>query len=186
MAQVSIPPSPATITRRAPLTSLPNAVNSPFQNITAAAAAKRQRSLSIAQREASYSGQQPPQKKQIVEVPVRTPVRPSNIDSRVNPSRRQAVRPRTVAGSPPAYNGGTNNNHQQLQRKAVAKATVEQQVNLENVRAWQRHYRKVFPSYVFYFESLPEDVAIKFQKQIQLLGAVCVAIFYRRLSLCDY
>lgn len=170
------------MTRRAPLTSLPNAVNSPFQNITAAA--KRQRSLSIAQREASY-GQQPPQKKQIVEVPVRTPVRPSNIDSRVNPSRRQAVRTRTVAGSPPAYNGGTSNN-QQLQRKAVAKATIEQQGNLENVRAWQRHYRKVFPAYVFYFESLPDDVAVKFQKQIQLLGAVCDAIICHRWSFCNY
>lgn len=174
MAQVSVPPSPAAMTRRAPLTSLPNAVNSPFQ-ITAAA--KRQRSLSVAHRE-PY-GQQPPQKKQIVEVPVRTPVRQSNIDSRVNPSRRQAVRTRAVAGSPPAYNGVTNNNNQQLQRKAVAKITMEQG-NLESVRAWQRHYRKVFPTYIFYFESLPDDVATKSQKQIQLLGAVCDAIFYHR------
>lgn len=173
MAQVSIPPSPAAMTRRAPLTSLPNAVNSPFQNITAAA--KRQRSLSIAQREAY--GQQPPQKKQIVEVPVRTPVRPSNVDPRANISRRQSVRTRAVAGSPPAYNGVTSSN-QQLQRKAVAKTTVEQQGNLESVRAWQRHYRKVFPTYVFYFESLPDDVATKFQKQIQLLGAVCDAVLH--------
>lgn len=172
MAQVSVPPSPAAMSRRTPLSNLPNAVNSPYQSI-AAAAAKRQRSLSIAQRDTPYS-QQPPQKKQIVEVPVRTPVRMSGVDSKVNPSRRQAVRTRTVAGSPPAYNGITNSNsNQQLQRKAVAKTTVEQQNSIESVRAWQRHYRKVFPTYVFYFESLPDDVAAKFQKQIQSLGAVC-------------
>jgi regulatory subunit for Cdc7p protein kinase len=171
MAQVSIPPSPAAMSRRAPLSNLPNEVNSnPYSSITAAAA-KRQRSLSTAQRETTY-GQQPPQKKQIVEV-LRTPVRNSNADSKVNPSRRQAVRTRTNAGTPPAYNGVGNNNNQQIQRKAVAKTFTDQQNSLESVRAWQRHYRRMFPSYVFYFESLPDDVAAKFQKQIQSLGAVC-------------
>lgn len=179
MAQVSIPPSPAAMSRRAPLSNLPNEVNSnPYSSITAAVA-KRQRSLSTAQRE-TY-GQQPPQKKQIVEV-LRTPVRNSNSDSKVNPSRRQATRTRTTA-TPPAYNNGVgNNNSQQVQRKAVAKVVNDQQNSLESVRAWQRHYRRVFPSYVFYFESLPEDVAAKFQKQIQSLGAKLEKFFSNEVT----
>ncbi|KAH8154107.1 uncharacterized protein LAJ45_01874 [Morchella importuna] len=168
------------MSRRAPLSNLPNEVNSnPYSSITAAAA-KRQRSLSTAQRETTY-GQQPPQKKQIVEV-LRTPVRNSNADSKVNPSRRQAVRTRTTAGTPPAYNGVGNNNNQQIQRKAVAKPFTDQQNSLESVRAWQRHYRRMFPSYVFYFESLPDDVAAKFQKQIQSLGAKLEKFFSNEVT----
>lgn len=44
--------------------------------------------------------------------------------------------------------------------------------NLETIRQWQKHYRKAFPQYVFYFESVPEDVRSRVSRQIQHLGAV--------------
>lgn len=44
--------------------------------------------------------------------------------------------------------------------------------SIENVRQWQKHYRKVFPNFVFYFESIPEDVRGKCSKHIMSLGAV--------------
>jgi regulatory subunit for Cdc7p protein kinase len=45
--------------------------------------------------------------------------------------------------------------------------------SLESIRQWQRHYRKAFPQFVFYFESVPDDVRTKVSRQIQYLGAVC-------------
>jgi len=46
--------------------------------------------------------------------------------------------------------------------------------NLETIRQWQKHYRKVFPEYTFYFESIPEDLKGRFSRQIASLGAVCL------------
>src|SRR5947209_7898632 len=99
MAQVSVPPllSPATMSRRAPLSTLPNAINSPYHGV---GTGKRQRP----QREVTY-GQPPPIKKQIVEVTVKTPVRHSHQESRVPPGRKQVLRARGGAGgSPTAFN----------------------------------------------------------------------------------
>lgn len=47
---------------------------------------------------------------------------------------------------------------------------------LENVRQWQRHYRKAFPEFVFYFESVPHDVRLKCLKQLDALGAVSIRV----------
>ena len=44
--------------------------------------------------------------------------------------------------------------------------------NLEIIRQWQKHYRRVFPQFVFYFESIPDDIRSRFAKQITSLGAV--------------
>lgn len=43
----------------------------------------------------------------------------------------------------------------------------------ETLRQWQRYYRKAFPTFVFYFESIPGDVRQKCVRQIMGLGAVC-------------
>jgi regulatory subunit for Cdc7p protein kinase len=53
---------------------------------------------------------------------------------------------------------------------------AEQQT--EDVRAWQKHYRKAFPSYVFFFENIPQDVLLKAQKQILSLEAVRIIAEY--------
>jgi hypothetical protein len=41
-----------------------------------------------------------------------------------------------------------------------------------NIHAWQRHYRKVFPSFIFYFDGLPVDLRVRFSRQAGLFGAV--------------
>jgi hypothetical protein len=43
---------------------------------------------------------------------------------------------------------------------------------LDTIRQWQRHYRKAFPQFVFYFDSIPDDVRRKFSRQVIALGAV--------------
>jgi regulatory subunit for Cdc7p protein kinase len=43
---------------------------------------------------------------------------------------------------------------------------------MDTIRQWQRHYRKAFPQFVFYFDSIPEDVRRKFSRQVVALGAV--------------
>ncbi|RPA96844.1 hypothetical protein L873DRAFT_1693353 [Choiromyces venosus 120613-1] len=162
MASVSIhPPSPAAMSRRAPLTTLPNAVNSPYHSITAAAA-KRQRT----QRDLSYSQSTTSTKDQVAEITVRATSRASNTESRIAPIRKRALGRSTTAGDPPTFNGVS---HAQAQRRAAGRGT--EQNNIDSVRAWQRHYKKVFPDYVFYFENIPEDVAQKCQKQLSHLGA---------------
>lgn len=49
---------------------------------------------------------------------------------------------------------------------------VSNEKDLETIRQWQKHYRKAFPSFVFYFESLPDEVGLRFSRQILLLGGV--------------
>ena len=44
--------------------------------------------------------------------------------------------------------------------------------DIESVRMWQKYYRKVFPTFVFYFESIPDDSRYKASRQVAALGAV--------------
>ncbi|KAF2804622.1 uncharacterized protein BDZ99DRAFT_397766 [Mytilinidion resinicola] len=160
MAAVSIPPSPQVIStmtsRRAPLANIPNAANSPFRAV-AAAASKRQRSHASDQRELAY-GQPPPTKKLIVEVD----------DAE---ARRHGLGRRTT------------HNPNAFQRKLEAAREVKapsksserpQKVtneNLESIRQWQKHYKRMFPTFVFYFDSIPDDLRSRASRQAHTLGA---------------
>jgi regulatory subunit for Cdc7p protein kinase len=54
---------------------------------------------------------------------------------------------------------------------------------LDNIRQWQRHYRKAFPSFVFYFDSLPADVRNRSLREVLALGAVSSTLpIHSRLS----
>ena len=165
MAQVSVPPSPA-MSKRPPLSNLPNAVNSPYQM---APSIKRSRSV---QRDVSHG--QPPPKKQAVETnpQLRTPVRrlQQAADAAVPPPKRAAPRTR-----PPIVGGPSFVEISQQTRKQVASKSYHEPANdqqADEVRTWQKHYRKAFPGFVFFFENIPQDVQIKAQKQILSLGAV--------------
>lgn len=58
--------------------------------------------------------------------------------------------------------------------------------DIEGIRLWQKYYRKVFPTFVFYFESIPDDVRAKCSRQIAALGAVSHAQFtFPSLSMCN-
>jgi regulatory subunit for Cdc7p protein kinase len=178
MAAVSISPLPHSLSsmssRRAPLSNNPNAANSPYR-ATNADASKQKRSYATIQREESY-GHPPPAKKQMLEThhTLRTPPRQQSVqpsaESRVltrKPvsSRQSAFEPKLV----PARE--TEKSSQQT----GAKAEKISEENLESMRTWQKHHRRQFPKYVFYFESGSEDARYKCTKQVIALGAVSFA-----------
>ena len=45
--------------------------------------------------------------------------------------------------------------------------------SIETLLQWQSHYRKAFPDFVFYFESVPDDTRRQCLKDIHAFGAVC-------------
>lgn len=157
-------------TRRVPLANVPNAANSPYRAV-AAAASKRARSQSTFQGELAY-GQPPPAKRQAIELDdsgLQTPSRkqqiPQNAEGRVfnkRPANSQvtAFERKLLAAK-----------DKQTQYKAGRQEKVVNE-NLDTIRQWQKHYRRVFPTYVFYFESVPDEVRIKYSKQVIALGAV--------------
>lgn len=174
MAAVSISPLPHTLptmsTRRVPLSSNPNAANSPYRALQGAAS-KQKRSYATIQREDAY-GQPPPAKKQMLDVHqvLRTPPRQqstqSSAEGRVftrksNASQQSSFERRLVAVR-----------DKPVQQQVVTKADKTTEENLDTIRQWQKHYRKIFPTFVFYFESIPEDVRLKYTKQVIALGAV--------------
>jgi regulatory subunit for Cdc7p protein kinase len=118
---------------------------------------KRQRSHASEQRDLPYG--QPAPKKQIIEVD----------DAE---SRRYGLTRRS--GAPPTAFQKKLEAAREV--KAVPKQAEKSQraagENLETIRQWQRHYRKMFPQFVFYFESIPEETRHKFARQARTLGAV--------------
>ena len=155
MAAVSVPLSPHALgvmaSRRVPLSQIPNVGNSPFRN-----AAKRSRDQNNAEENT------PPAKKQALglnqvmpRTPTRKPVHNAPNKAVVIEKRAQLARDRQVAAKPSRQERMENENQA-----------------LETVRQWQRHHRKVFPSFVFYFENIPEDARRQCLKTIVSLGAV--------------
>lgn len=173
-AAVLIPPSPhnkylnmATSTRRQPLMSIPNATNSPHRNHITNSGSKRTRAAaSISQQE-----NEPPNKRQALEKSAHegVPVTPRRIGQQENTEGRFFDRP-------------TREPLNTFQKKLVAARdrdghtrTTRNTTNnkdVENVRQWQKHYRKLFPQFTFYFDSIPDDQKTRFGKHIQQLGAV--------------
>ncbi|KAE8151372.1 DBF zinc finger domain protein [Aspergillus avenaceus] len=172
MAAVFIPPSPQTsfnMTTRRPLANVPNATNSPHR--AGLVPAKRPRTAN-APIDIPYG--QPPPKKQVVdgtEYESRSPAR-SRPATFQNPDSRLFAR-RSTNAQPSAF-----------ERKLVAARDRERQTQqrgarherpstetLDSIRQWQRHYRKAFPQFVFYFDSVPEDLRSKCSRQVIALGA---------------
>ncbi|EKD15217.1 G1/S regulator [Drepanopeziza brunnea f. sp. 'multigermtubi' MB_m1] len=153
--------------KRVPLSNNPHAVNSPYRS-AAGAASKPKRAYATIQREEAY-GQPPPAKKQMLD----------NHPTLRTPPRQQITQP-SAEGR--VFTRRSNITQQSaFERKLVAARERPQQVitkvektseeNLETIRQWQKHYRKIFPNFVFYFESVQEDVRVKCTKQVIALGA---------------
>lgn len=173
MATASIlQPAAVEMSRRQPLTNIPNAVNSPFRNV-AVGSGKRARTQAG---EALYG--QPPAKKQIIEIP------DDDVEN-VDPRKRDGV-PVTLHDKleEPFSRRANNAQPTAFERKLASvrekkpapqqrqdqsqKASAE---NVETIRQWRRHYKRQFPQFVFYFDSLPEDVRVKTARHVQSLGA---------------
>lgn len=174
MAEISIPPSPHTLSsmsnRRVPLANNTNAINSPYRAV-AAAATKQKRSYANVQREDAY-GQPPPAKKQMTEASqaqLRTPPRQPPVQSaegRVFTRKNNGAQP--TAFERRCAQVARETKAQQAAQK-IEKVSTE---NLENIRQWQKHYRRVFPEFVFFFENVAEDIRQRCAKQVVALGAV--------------
>lgn len=179
MAAVSISPLPHTLeamsNRRIALADVPNAANSPFRAV-AAAAGKRSRSLVADQEELRYE-QQPPQKRRAIG---------SQISNIRTPPKKQPVQ---LPECRIFDKRSTNKQPTDFERKLLAaKAKISQEKApkqekasvstraVENLKTWQIHYRKAFPTFVFYFESIPDDVRLKCLQQIASLGAVSLML----------
>jgi regulatory subunit for Cdc7p protein kinase len=177
--------------RRAPLATMPNAVNSPFRT-SQAVAGKRTR----AQLGENVYGQ-PPAKKQLLEAnneggenvdPLKrtgaTVISNEKLDEPFS-TKRTSTAPPTAFERKLASVREKKPTQQPLRPQQLQRADRSQTIkgdNLENVRQWQRHYRRQFPQFVFYFDSVPDDVRQKAIRQVRSLGAVSDPSC--RLSLC--
>jgi regulatory subunit for Cdc7p protein kinase len=159
MAAVAVPQSPRVsanmANRRVPLASLQNATNSPIR-APAPTGAKRQRSHASEQRDMPYG--QPPPKKQMIEV--------DDAEARRHGLVRRSGAPTTAL---------TRKLEAARENKAPPKQVEKAQRvtnDLETIRQWQRHYRKLFPQFVFYFDSVQEPQKDKLMSRAQILGSV--------------
>ncbi|KAK2613069.1 Cdc7p-Dbf4p kinase complex regulatory subunit [Conoideocrella luteorostrata] len=142
--------------RRVPLSSNPNVVNSPLRgHSTLNAYAKQKRSYANVQREEAY-GQPPPVKKQALENGSQRAVR-----SPSKTSRTQVLVQRSAAR--PTLKDRATKSTQNAPR-TVQDVDTEKEV-------WKKHHRAKFPKMVFYFESIPDDIRAKLAKRVTYLGA---------------
>ncbi|KAL5374775.1 hypothetical protein DPSP01_011704 [Paraphaeosphaeria sporulosa] len=176
MAAVAVPPSPQVAdvmaSRRVPLANLQNATNSPMR--AAAIGGKRQRSHASEQRDLSYG--QPPAKKLMVET--------DDADARRSGLVRRSAAPPTAL-TKKLEAAREHKVEQKVAPRAARPNTRGPEVtasNLETIRNWQRHYRKLFPQFVFWFESVPEDIKSKISRQAQILGSREAKFFSREVT----
>ncbi|CAG5139828.1 uncharacterized protein ALTATR162_LOCUS575 [Alternaria atra] len=166
MAAVAVPPSPQVpvvmSNRRVPLANLQNATNSPLR--ATAIGGKRQRSHASEQRDVPYG--QPPPKKQIIEVDDAEARRHGLV-------RRSGAQPTAL----------TRKLEAARETKAPSKQAVQRAANdLETIRQWQRHYRKLFPQFAFYFDSVSEPQKDKLMSRAKVLGSREVKFFSREVT----
>ena len=192
MAAVLISPLPHTLEamsiRRIALADVPNAANSPFRAV-AAAAGKRSRSKAADQEELVYEQQPPPKRRALSSQlsTLRTPPKKQPLqlpEGRVFDKRSINKQPTDFERKLLAAKAKIAQEKAPKQEKASASTRA-----VENLKTWQIHYRKAFPTFMFYFESIPDDVRIKCLRQIASLGAVSLALAsgqVDRINLTDF
>ncbi|KAJ4295385.1 Cdc7p-Dbf4p kinase complex regulatory subunit [Kalmusia sp. IMI 367209] len=152
--------------RRVPLANLHNATNSPMR--ATAIGGKRQRSHASEQRDLSYG--QPPSKKLIVEA--------DDTDARRSGLVRRSGAPPTAL----TKKLEAAREHKTIPRSTRPARAPEVNQNIETIRNWQRHYRKLFPQFVFWFESVPDDIKSRISRQAQILGSREAKFFSREVT----
>jgi regulatory subunit for Cdc7p protein kinase len=138
--------------RRMPLANLGNATNSPLR--ATAVGGKRQRSHASEQRDVFYG--QPAQKKQIIEV--------DDAEARRHGLVRRTGAPQTAL---------TRKLEAARETKMAPKQAQRTQNDLDTIRQWQKHYKRLFPQFVFYFDSVSATQKDKIMSRAQILGSVC-------------
>lgn len=160
-------PTMTTISsKRIPLANNPNAANSPFRNATA----KRSRAqLDYKDAESLCS---PPKKKQLIGIEGNGTRRAQHISPDEREGRVFLGKADGAASNAFARKLAAAREPRHPQPRPAEKDAKTIKEDIDTIKQWRRHYRKVFPTFVFYFESLPADVSAKSSKQIQALGAV--------------
>lgn len=169
---------------RLPLATNQNAINSPFRGL-APVSGKRTRAQAETTKETIMS--QPPSKRQIINVDHHHHDRDENLAPRT--LTRQSISVRDAdnklfmkrSGNTPmtafekrlvaAKEGRGSTPHQQTVENNSPDASKKPSDSLDNIRQWQRHYRKAFPTFTFYFESVPDEARQKYSRLVQSLGA---------------
>lgn len=175
-AAVLIPPSShdtfsfssmATSTRRQPLMSIPNATNSPHRNLNNSSSKRTRAIANVSQQE-----NEPPSKRQALEKSTREP-------APITPRRNHDITGGQV------FERGDGDRCNTFQKKLVAardrsaapaKSARSNNANakdVESVRQWQKHYKKLFPNFRFYFDAVPDDSRVRLMRQAAHFGAVC-------------
>jgi regulatory subunit for Cdc7p protein kinase len=142
--------------RRMPLANLGNATNSPLRP-AAAVGGKRQRSHASEQRDIFYG--QPPQKKHIIEV--------DDAEARRHGLVRRTGAPQTALTRKLEAARETKVPPKQPQRATQASAN-----DVSTIIAWIRHYKKLFPQFIFYFDNVSSVHKDKIMSKAQILGSV--------------
>lgn len=162
--------------RRAPLSNVPGAINSPFRGL-APISGKRTRAQAGEQKESIYG--QPPAKKQALEAATED-------EENVDPRRRSRLSVTALDKLEEPFSKKRPGHIPTELEKKLASAREKKPTpqpsrtdrpqskhvdNLESIRQWQKHYRRQFPYFVFYFDNVQEDVRHKHMRQIISLGA---------------
>ena len=160
-----------TTVRRVPLGDIPDAANSPARPY---AAPKRSRDQVEAQENFSFDIQ-PQSKRQALEKDgSNLHVSPLKQSSRSKDDRvftKRPLNPQLTAFERRCLATREIKTQQKVDRQE--KAPLE---TLEGIRQWQKHYKKAFPYFVFYFEGITEEVRQKCSKWVRSLGAVSASI----------
>lgn len=152
--------------RRVPLANNTQAINSPLRPI---GPNKRLRDQ-VNDPRAFQDDKQPPKKKQALESThhglQRTRPIPTNVgDARIFDARSNS-------GHASTFNKKLVATKENCSRAVDKEGNRSKSADKEQVKTWQKHYRKVFPSFVFYFEGLSEDTRRTASRAIAHLGAV--------------
>ncbi|KEQ74486.1 hypothetical protein M436DRAFT_43568 [Aureobasidium namibiae CBS 147.97] len=161
--------------KRLPLANNSNAVNSPFRTLNPVSG---KRSRAQDPRDAG----QPPLKKQVLELDHDENQQPRSLirQSLASQEKDAQLFLKKPGNAPPT----AFERKLAAARKPASAQKPQQRTadSLESIRQWQRHYRKAFPQFVFYFESVPDDVRTKVSRQIQYLGAKEEKFFSRSVT----
>ncbi|QKX58746.1 uncharacterized protein TRUGW13939_05873 [Talaromyces rugulosus] len=168
---------------RPPLANVPNAANSPHHGGSNAAGVKRANSVSHLVTVFS----QPPPKKRFLEkddAASRSPTKTTRttISSQTAESRvfsRRTHHTQATAFERKLIAAREKERQSQPRGSKYEKTSAE---TMDNIRQWQRHYRKAFPGFVFYFDSIPTDVRSRSLREVLALGAREERFFSRTVT----
>ena len=152
--------------RRVPLGNVPNAANSPFRGT-----AKRSRDQIDAHEDFPWD-LQPNAKRQAFYLE-KTPTRASQRRHGLSSDEGRVLNNKRPVGNPPTpFERQLLAVKEEKPQQRVEKQERNTQQAVKGIKQWQEHYKRAFPSFVFYFENIGEEVRIKCSKYARSLGAV--------------